>query len=41
MKERAEMMGGAVEIESRPGAGTKVRLTVPVGVSRDKIEADV
>ena len=28
MRERAEMIGGALEIESRPGGGTTVRLTV-------------
>jgi signal transduction histidine kinase len=28
MRERAEMIGGALEIESRPGQGTTVRLTV-------------
>ena len=28
MRERAEMIGGALEIESRPGNGTTVRLTV-------------
>jgi signal transduction histidine kinase len=30
MKERAEMMGGRFEVESQPGQGTTVRLTVPV-----------
>ncbi len=28
MRERAEMIGGALEVESRPGQGTTVRLTV-------------
>jgi len=32
MHERAEMMGGALEIASRPGHGTTVRLTVERGV---------
>ncbi|MGY1708318.1 GAF domain-containing sensor histidine kinase [Geodermatophilus sp. SYSU D00758] len=29
MRERAAMIGGALEIDSSPGAGTRVRLTVP------------
>lgn len=41
MKERAEMIGGTVEIDSRPGAGTTVRLTVPVGDSRGQVKAEV
>jgi signal transduction histidine kinase len=31
MRERAGMMGGALDIESQPGTGTTVRLTVEVG----------
>jgi signal transduction histidine kinase len=30
MRERAEEMGGRLEVESHPGCGTKVRLTVPL-----------
>lgn len=30
MRERAELVGGELEFESRPGAGTTVRLTVPL-----------
>ncbi len=36
MEERAEMVGGAVHVESRPGEGTTIRLEIPVG----KGEAD-
>jgi two-component system, NarL family, sensor histidine kinase UhpB len=31
MRERAELIGGALEIASSPGAGTKVTLSVPLG----------
>ena len=30
MDERARRLGGLAEIESRPGAGTQVRLRVPL-----------
>jgi two-component system, NarL family, sensor kinase len=30
MRERAELLGGAVQIASRPGVGTTVRAAVPV-----------
>jgi signal transduction histidine kinase len=30
MQERAESIGGSLEILSRPGEGTRVRLSVPV-----------
>jgi signal transduction histidine kinase len=30
MQERAALIGGALEVESRPGRGTRVRLNVPV-----------
>jgi two-component system sensor histidine kinase UhpB len=30
MKERAEAIGGQLEIESAPGEGTRIRVTVPV-----------
>jgi signal transduction histidine kinase len=30
MRERAERIGGVLEIMSRPGEGTRVRLKVPV-----------
>lgn len=31
MRERAALMGGRLEITSRPGGGTRVQLTVPLG----------
>jgi signal transduction histidine kinase len=31
MRERVLSLGGAIEIEGRPGAGTLVRVSVPVG----------
>jgi signal transduction histidine kinase len=31
MKERADYVGGRVEVASRPGTGTTVRATVPTG----------
>jgi signal transduction histidine kinase len=31
MRERAALFGGDVEIESHPGAGTSVRLRMPLG----------
>jgi signal transduction histidine kinase len=31
MEERAQRLGGALEIRSAPGAGTTVRLAVPGG----------
>lgn len=31
MRERAELLGGSVTIESRPGEGTRVRATLPLG----------
>ncbi len=30
MRERAEAMGGALEVDSRPGAGTRIRVSVPL-----------
>lgn len=30
MRERAASLGGRVEIESTPGAGSKIRLTIPI-----------
>jgi signal transduction histidine kinase len=32
MKERAEMVGGRFEVESQPGQGTTVRLTIPESI---------
>ena len=34
MRERALLIGGELTIESRPGHGTTVRLTVPRGSTR-------
>jgi signal transduction histidine kinase len=31
MRERAELFGGTVEIESSPGQGTRIRVRVPIG----------
>jgi signal transduction histidine kinase len=31
MRERAEMLGGSLGVDSAPGAGTKVELRVPIG----------
>jgi signal transduction histidine kinase len=33
MRERAEALGGILEVESRPGEGTRVRLRVPASVA--------
>jgi signal transduction histidine kinase len=30
MRERAELFGGTLEVSSRPGAGTSVRVSVPL-----------
>ena len=34
MRERAEMLGGSLRVDSAPGAGTKVELRVPIGDHR-------
>jgi len=34
MRERAEMLGGTVHVDSEPGAGTRVELRVPLGGQR-------
>jgi signal transduction histidine kinase len=36
MRERAELIGAELEIRSRPGAGTIVRLTIPMGGGHDR-----
>ena len=36
MRERAELIGAELEIRSRPGAGTIVRLTIPMGGGQDR-----
>lgn len=36
MRERAELIGAQLEIRSRPGAGTIVRLTIPMGGGHDR-----
>jgi signal transduction histidine kinase len=30
MRERAELLGGALEVSSEPGAGTSVRVSMPL-----------
>ncbi len=30
MRERAKLAGGILQIKSAPGAGTQIRLTIPV-----------
>jgi len=35
MRERALLVGGDLQVESRPGAGTSVRLRVPIGNGDD------
>lgn len=37
MRERAELLGGSVTIESRPGEGTCVRATLPLGKDDPKL----
>lgn len=36
MRERAAMLGGTLHVESRPGAGTKVRVRVPLEARGDR-----
>lgn len=36
MRERAELIGAQLEIRSRPGAGTIVRLAIPMGGGHDR-----
>ncbi len=36
MRERAELIGAQLEIRSRPGAGTIVSLTIPMGGGKDR-----
>lgn len=35
MRERALLVGGELEVESRPQAGTRIRLLVPIGIGDD------
>ena len=37
MRQRAERLGGSVAIESKPGAGTRVEVRVPVEVAREAV----
>ncbi|HZR82822.1 MAG TPA: ATP-binding protein [Candidatus Binatia bacterium] len=39
MEERAELLGGTVDIESRPGHGSEVRATIPLAVEEHRGEA--
>jgi signal transduction histidine kinase len=34
MRERAELVGGAVRLSSTPGAGTKIEASVPLNANR-------
>jgi len=34
MRERAQLLGGALTIESHPGSGTRLRLSLPVETPR-------
>jgi two-component system, NarL family, nitrate/nitrite sensor histidine kinase NarX len=36
MRDRAERIGGTIEIDSRPGSGTRVVAVLPVGVRGDE-----
>jgi signal transduction histidine kinase len=40
MRERAELLGGTMDIESRPGHGTTVQLSWPLSDQRDAQELD-
>lgn len=40
MRERASALGGFLVIDSKPGAGTEVRLDVPVGAELDEREGE-
>ena len=40
MRERAESLGGRFRIESHPGGGTRVVVTVPLASIPDKEQAD-
>jgi signal transduction histidine kinase len=37
MKERLEMIGGLLEVQSSPGCGTRVKATVPLGVAHSGV----
>lgn len=37
MRERAELIGGALAIRSRPGGGTRVELTIPLGAPKEAV----
>jgi signal transduction histidine kinase len=39
MHERAEEVGGAVQIHSAPGEGTRVTITIPLGAVRRQVDA--
>jgi NarL family two-component system sensor histidine kinase LiaS len=38
MRERAELLGGGLSVESRPGAGTRIACTVPAGLGAEEAE---
>lgn len=40
MKERARLSGGALMVESAPGAGTRINIWWPVGETRSTVEGD-
>lgn len=41
MVERAELVGGTVEVESTPGWGTRVRASIPRGAPPDEAASDI
>jgi glucose-6-phosphate-specific signal transduction histidine kinase len=40
MRERADLVGGTLEVDSEPGEGTRVSLVVPLGEERAGAAAD-
>jgi PAS domain S-box-containing protein len=40
MRERLEMVGGSINIESAPGAGTTIQAVIPLGKPREKKSAE-
>ena len=40
MRERARSLGGDVEIEGIPGAGTRIKVEIPLGTGSNAAEAE-